>query len=339
MPQKNISGLSDSKKAAILMMSLPEGQASKIMAHLGKEGAQQLARQIAGLGKVAAEERDAVFEEFYELNMARRYLSEGGIEHARSLLEASSGKERAARILKSARDSLASGPFGFLQESESENLINFLQDEHPQTLALILSHLGSSYAGRLLSGLPLEKQIEVIRRIAHMQHANPEVVKEIERSLEKRFSAIVSRKFEKAGGIERAAEILNQINRAAEKSILENLEEDEPETAEQIRRLMFSFENIILVNDRGIQAVLKEIEREDLALALKTASENLKEKIFGNMSERASMLIKEEMEYMGPVRIREVEAAQQKIVDAVRRLEDAGQLIITGREGEEEVVA
>ena len=216
--------------------------------------------------------------------------------------------------------------------------MTFIQDEHPQTIALVLSHLDANKGSEILTGLPAVKQVEVVTRIAHMDNTNPEVVKEVEDGLAMRLSGVVSQTFQKVGGVESVAEMLNLADRSTEKSIMESLEAQDPDLVEDIRRLMFIFEDIMLVNDKGIQMVLKEIENEDLALALKTASGELRDKIFKNMSERAAELIKEDMEYMGPVRVSDVESAQQKIVDVVRRLEDAGDLIISGRGGEKEMI-
>jgi len=225
-----------------------------------------------------------------------------------------------------------------VQKTESEDLLSFIQDEHPQTIALVLSHLESRQAADVLRGLSHPKQVDVVRRMATMETTNPEVIREVEASLEKRMAAVVTRKFEQSGGLETVAEILNLTDRSTEKDVLEALEEDSPELVEDIRRLMFVFEDIMLVNDKGVQRLLKEIDIGELALALKTASEELKEKIHRNMSQRAVVLLEEEMEYMGPVRLREVEAAQQRIAEVVRRLDDAGELIIQGRRGEEEVI-
>ena len=193
-------------------------------------------------------------------------------------------------------------------------------------------------ASEILRGLPGQKQVEVVKRIANMEQTNPEVIKEVERGLEHRLSAMITQTFEKAGGVDTVAEMLNLADRSTEKSIMEGLEAEDPDLVEQIRRLMFVFEDIMMVNDKGIQAMLKEVDNDDLALALKTASQDLKDKIFKNMSERASQLIKEDMEYMGPVRVSDVEAAQQKIVDVVRRLEESGEIIISGRGGEKDLV-
>jgi flagellar motor switch protein FliG len=254
------------------------------------------------------------------------------------LLERSLSADEAAAILQNVEQSIQSTPFAFLQKAESENLLTFIQDEHPQTVALILAHLNPHQAAEILARLQPKKQIEVVRRIANMEQTNPDIIKEVEKGLEVRLSSIINQKFEKAGGVEAVSEILNLADRSTEKGILESLEEDDPDLVEQIRRLMFVFEDIMLVDDKGVQQVMKEIDQEDLSLALKTASDELKEKVFRNMSERAATLIRENMEYMGPVRVSDVEAAQQKIVDVVRRLEDAGEIIIQGRGGEEDIV-
>jgi flagellar motor switch protein FliG len=265
-------------------------------------------------------------------------MNEGGLEYAKSLLRKSLSEEDAKRIISQVTQQVQTTPFSFLQKAESENLLTFIQDEHPQTIALILAHLPPQKASEILVGLPSQKQIEVVKRVATMEQTSPEVIKEVERGLEHRLSDIVSQTFEKAGGVDTVAEMLNLADRSTEKGIMEGLEAEDPDLVEQIRRLMFVFEDILLVNDKGIQSVLKEVDNDELALALKTASQELKDKIFKNMSERAAQLIAEDMQYMGPVRVSDVETAQQKIVDIVRRLEDAGEIVIAGRGGEKEMV-
>ncbi len=325
-------------KAAILLVSLGGDSAAAILRHLDSEVVEEITREIAQLDLVGQERRGQVVEEFYNLALARQYLKQGGIPYARSLLEKALPADQAAHILKMIEHEVYKKPFSFLAKTEADNLMTFIQDEHPQTIALILSHVPSDKASEILGGLPLNKQLEVVTRIANMENTNPEVIKEVERGLEMRLSGIVSQTLQKAGGVESVAEMLNLADRATEKGILEALEAQDPDLVEQIRRLMFVFEDILLVNDKGIQLVLKEIDNEELSLALKTASEELRDKIFRNMSDRASQLIKEDMEYMGPVRLSDVEGAQQKIVDVVRRLEDAGELIISGRGGEREMI-
>jgi flagellar motor switch protein FliG len=326
------------RKSAILLLSLTEEQASEILKRLPPEAVEEVSREIAGIREISVDTRKEIFGEFYNLALANSYLSEGGLDYAKALIRKSLSSTDADRIIKQVTQQVQTTPFSFLQKAESENLLTFIQDEHPQTIALILAHLTPQKASEILVGLPSQKQIEVVKRVANMEQTNPEVIKEVERGLEHRLSDIVSQTFEKAGGVDTVAEILNLADRSTEKGIMEGLEAEDPDLVEQIRRLMFVFEDILLVNDKGIQSVLKEVDNEELALALKTASDDLKQKIFKNMSERAAQLIQEDMQYMGPVRVSDVESAQQKIVDVVRRLEDAGEIIIAGRGGEKEMV-
>lgn len=330
--------LSGVKKAAVLLLSLEQDEAAEILKRLPAEAVEEVSREIASLGEIGVETRKGVFSEFYNLALANSYVTEGGLEYAKALLRKSLDEDTAGRVIKQVTQQVQTTPFSFLQKAESENLLTFIQDEHPQTIALILAHLPAQKASEILVGLPSQKQIEVVKRVANMEQTNPEVIKEVERGLEHRLSDIVSQTFEKAGGVDTVAEILNLADRSTEKGIMEGLEAEDPDLVEQIRRLMFVFEDILLVNDKGIQAVLKEVDNEELALALKTASQELRDKIFKNMSERAAQLIQEDMQYMGPVRVSDVESAQQKIVDIVRRLEDAGEIIIAGRGGEKEMV-
>src|SRR5271170_2124800 len=323
------SDINGIKKSAILLLSLPQDEAAQILKRLPPEAMEEVSREIASLGEIQIATRKDVFGEFYNLALANSYLSEGGLEYAKALLTKSLSEDDAKRVIKQVTQQVQTTPFSFLQKAESENLL---------TIALILAHLPAQKASEIMVGLPSQKQIEVVKRIANMEQTNPEVIKEVERGLEHRLSDIVSQTFEKAGGIDTVAEILNLADRSTEKGIMEGLEAEDPDLVEQIRRLMFVFEDILLVNDKGIQAVLKEVDNEELSLALKTASQELKDKIFKNMSERAAQLIQEDMQYMGPVRVSDVESAQQKIVDVVRRLEDAGEIIIAGRGGEKEMV-
>jgi len=332
---EEISGL---RKAAILLLAIDRESAAELLKRLDREQVEDVTREIAALSDVETRTRDKVVEEFYNLALARAYVEEGGLTYAKSLLEKSLPKDEAERVIEQIEHQVSKQPFSFLQKAETENLLTFIQDEHPQTIALILAHLPPHKASEILVGLPAAKQIEVVIRIANMEQTNPEVIKEVEKGLEYRLSGIVSQKFQRVGGVDSVAEMLNLADRATEKAIMEALESEDPDLVEQIRRLMFVFEDILQVDDRGIQKVLKEVDNNELALSLKTASEELKNKIFSNMSERATQLIKEEMEFMGPVRVSDVEAAQQKIVDVVRRLEDAGEIIIMGRGGEKDMV-
>ncbi|MGA2498506.1 MAG: flagellar motor switch protein FliG [Tepidisphaeraceae bacterium] len=330
--------LTGARKAAILLVSVEQAKAAELLKRMPPEAIEEIGREIASIGEVTPADRHTVLGEFYNMAVANAHITVGGLEYAKTLLKQSLTEQDAERVIKQVTQQVSTTPFAFLQRAESENLLTFIQDEHPQTIALILAHLPSQKASEILVGLPSQKQIQVVKRVANMEQTNPEVIKEVERGLEHRLSDIVSQTFEKAGGVDTVAEILNLADRSTEKGIMEGLEAEDPDLVEQIRRLMFVFEDILLVNDKGIQSVLKEIENEALALALKTASEELRQKIFKNMSERAAQLIAEDMQYMGPVRVSDVEAAQQKIVDVVRRLEDAGEIIIAGRGGEKEMV-
>lgn len=324
-------------KAAILLLSLGADEASKLLKHLDTDSVEHVTRHLASLGRVPRELQTAVVEEFYNLIVASQYANEGNLDFAREVLLSSLDPKVADRVLQQIQTQVQKTPFSFLQRAESENLMTFIQDEHPQTIALIICHLPHHKAAEILVGLPMQKQIEVIKRIANMEQTNPEVIRVVEKGLESRLANMLMQSTEKAGGVETVAEVLNLADRSTEKAIMEGLEAEDPDLVEQIRRLMFVFEDIILVNDKGIQAVLKEIDNDELALALKTASPELQQKIFSNMSERAAAMIREDMQYMGPVRVSDVEAAQQRIVDVVRRLEESGDVIIQGR-GESELV-
>ena len=338
MVEETVLHISGKRKAAVLLVSVGENIASELMGRLNIEQIEEVSREIAGLGGVNASEQDIILEEFYNLAMAHQYVEKGGLSYAQSLLEKSLPPEVANEIIRQVTQTVQKSPFHFLQKTDAENVLTFIQDEHPQTIALILAHLQASKSSEILAGLSQQKQVEVVKRISAMEQTNPEVIQEVETGLEERLSDIVSQTFEKAGGVEAAAAILNLSDRSTEKGILESLETDDPDLVEQIKRLMFVFEDILLVDDKGIQSVLKEIDNDELSMALKTASDEMKEKIFGNMSDRAAQLIKEDMEYMGPVRLSDVENAQQKIVDVVRRLEEAGDIIVQGRGGESDMV-
>jgi len=330
--------LEGTTKSAILLLSLEAPVASEILKSLPQEMVEDVTRELAGLGRIPDKLRQEVVEEFYGLSLGFKYQAEGGLDYAKELLKNALDGKVADKILGQIQTHVTKAPFSFLQKAEAENLLTFIQDEHPQTIALIVCHLPHHKAAEILVGLPNQKQVEVIKRIANMEQTNPEVIREVERGLESRLSAMLTQSMEKAGGVSTVAEILNLADRATEKTIMEGLEAEDPDLVEEIRRLMFVFEDIRMVDGKGIQAVLREIDNDELALALKTASPELQEKIFSNMSERAASLIREDMEFMGPVRVSDVESAQQRIVDVVRRLEEAGEIIIAGRGGQEELI-
>ena len=332
-------GLTGIRKAAVLMISLDMDSSSKIMGNLSTDEIERLSMEIARIDdEIPPDVRDAVVREFYQTHMASKYLEQGGIEYARQLLEKSLSPEEAAKILAALENTIQQAPFHFLKQADSEHLLMYIQDEHPQTISLIMAHLSPKQAAEILGGLTPKKQLEVVKRIARMEQTTPEAIRLVEQGLESRLASIVTQDLESAGGVQSVAEMLNLCDRTTEKGILENLEEADPDMVEQIRKLMFVFEDIILVNDKGIQSMLREVENDELAIALKTASEAMQEKIFKNMSTRAAEMIKENMEFMGPVRLADVEQAQQRIVDIVRRLEETGEVIISGRGGDDNVV-
>ncbi len=322
------------RKAAVVLLSLEKSLAAEVLAQLTKDDVEALTMEIARLDDVTKEEQDGAIEEFYNLGMARVHIERGGMEYAHDLLEQSLGKEKASAILETVRQSLSSVPFGFLQKAGAENLLTFVVEEHAQTIALILSHLPAALSAAVLAKLPSNKQLEVVRRIATMEQTSPDVVRDVERSLEVRMRSTFMQQFEKAGGISSVAQMLNVTDRMTNKAILENLEQESPELVEQIRRLMFVFDDLMKLDDKAIQSLLKEVENAQWALALKGASEELKSKIMGNLSQRAAAMLTEEMQYLGPVRVSDVETAQQQIVDTVRRLEDSGEIIVSAGETE-----
>lgn len=291
----------------------------------------RLTLDIAALGTIDPDMKAKVFEEFFQMVEARRFVSEGGIDLAKELLEKSFGTQKAIEILSRLQSSLQEVPFQFLKKADPTQISSFIQEEHPQTIALILAHLDPKVSALALTSLPPEIQADVIYRIATMDRTAPEIIREIERVLERKMAAIFTQGFTFAGGVKEVAEILNLIERSTEKSIMEKLQERDPDLANEITKLMFTFDDLIYVEDSGIQKALREIDTKDLALALKAATDEVKEKIFKNMSERAREMLKEEIEFMGPVRLRNVEEAQQRIVAVIRRLEEAGEIVISGR--------
>jgi len=338
--KQKAANLDGKTKAAILLACLGPGPASRVLSKMSQDEIEQLTLDLASLGTIEPEVREAVVEEFHQMMVANRYVTQGGIEYARNVLESALGPEKALEILTRLQSSLQEVPFEFLKRADPSQIVSFIQEEHPQTLALILAHLEPQTASVVLSSLPQEVRTEVVIRIAKMDRTPPEIVREVERVLERKMASVFSQGFTFAGGVKDVAEILNRIERGTEKAIMADLEERDPELADEISRLMFTFDDLIHVDDSGIQKALREVEQKDLALALKAANEEVTEKIFRNMSERARELIKEEMEFMGPVRLRNVEEAQQKIVAVIRRLEEAGEIIIQGRGGggEDEII-
>ncbi len=325
------------RKAAILLTSLPKDKAAQLLGKLTPKQIELVSIEIAKLDAISADEQAQVILEVSNANPNSLTGSVGGLEVAKNLVEQALGKAAGATI-DNVRQSIEALPFGFLQKVDSQNLLTFIIDEHPQTIALILSHVAPSQASAIIAELPHEQQLSVVRRIAAMGQTSPEMIREIEKGLEHRMSSVMSQQFEKAGGVNSVAEILNVIDRATERTLMENLAQEDPELVEEIRRLMFVFEDITKFSDRDIQTVLKNVESSQWAMALKGVSEELREKILKNMSKRAAALLQEEMGYLGAVRQSGVEQVQQQIVDVIRRLEDAGEITLHADEAEEKFV-
>ena len=331
-------GLSGREKAAILLVALGTERASKIYKHLREDEIEQLTLEIANLKRVDSETKQQVLEEFYEICIAQKYIDEGGIEYAKEILERALGNQKALELINKLTSSLQVRPFDFARKADPAHLLNFIQNEHSQTIALILAYLRPEQAAIILSALPQEKQADVAARIAMMDRTSPDVIKEVERVLEKKLSSMVTADFTSAGGIQSVVDILLSVDRGTEKHIMESLEVQDSELAEEIKKRMFVFEDIVYLDNRSIQRFLREVDNNDLALALKGSSEDVAEVIFSNMSKRLQEMIKEDMQFMGPVRLRDVEEAQQKIVNIIRRLEDAGEIVIARGGGDEVIV-
>ncbi len=320
---------SNLRKAAIVMMSLPPDEAAQVMGKFDPKQIESLSIEIAKLGRFTSQDQEEAILAFADANPQALGGSMGGLDAAQALLERALGGE-AVGTVATMRQALESLPFAFLKQVDPQNLLTFINDEHPQTIALILSHLAPAYGAQVIAGLPVERQLAVISRIAHMGQTSPEIIEQVESGLEKRMEAVVSQSFAAAGGIPSVAQILNVCDRQTEKTLLENLSQDDPDLVEEIRRLMFVFEDINKLGDKDIQSILKNVETSQWAIALKGVSPELRQKILGNMSQRAAAMLAEEMEYLGPVRLSEVEGVQTQIVDIVRRLEETGEITVGG---------
>lgn len=326
------------QKAAILLVSLGPEKSAAIFKELKEDEIEELTLAIANTRSISPAIKEQVLDEFYEICLAQQYIAEGGIGYAKDLLEKALGTEKARDIIGKLTASLQVRPFEFVRKTEASQLLNFIQDEHPQTIALILSYLMPSQAASIVSAIPQNKQAEVVRRIALMDRTSPDVIREVEKILEKKLASLVNQDYTIIGGIDAIVDILNTVDRGTEKNIMEFLEIDEPELADEIRKKMFVFEDILILDDRAIQQVLRNVENNDLALALKGANEEVQSVVFRNQSTRLATMIKEDMEFMGPVRTKDVEESQQKIVNIIRKLEDAGEIIIS-RGGGDEIIA
>ncbi len=333
MERTRVSGR---QKAAIFLVTLGPELSAKVFKHLNEEQIEQLTLEIAAARKISPELRDRVVTEFQDMCIAHEYLTQGGIDYAKDVLERALGSQKAIDIIKRLTASLQVKPFEFIRGTDPSQVLNFIRGEHPQTIALILAYLEPEQAGAIMTELDADCKFDVAKRLAVMDRTSPEMVKEIERILERKFSSLVQPEYASVGGIKSIVDILNRVDRATEKSILENLEMEDPELAEEIKKRMFLFEDIVGLDDRAVQRVLREIDlSRDLPIALKSVSDEVKEKVFRNVSSRAADTLKEDIQYLGPVRLKDVEEAQQRIVTVIRKLDEEGEILISrGGEGD-----
>ena len=323
------------EKAAVLLVALGGSAVAGVYKFMDDSTIELLTLEIANMRRVNQETKLDVLKEAQETIMAREFMTQGGVDYARKLLEQALGVEKAQDILRRITASLQVRPFDFVRHTDPQQLLSFIQNEHPQTISLILSYLSPDQAALVMGGLPPALQWDVARRIARMDRITPEVLREVERVLERKLSTVMGQDFTSAGGVDAVVNIINLVDRGTERNIIEAMEEQDPELAEEIKKRLFMFDDIIGLDDRSLQRVLREVDLKDLGLALKGASEELRVKFFRNMSKRAADMLKEDMYYMGPVKVRMVEEAQQKIVNVIRALEEAGEIVIArGGEGE-----
>jgi len=335
MMRETVSGL---QKAAILLIALGPEKSASIFKHLKEEEIEELTLEIANTKSITPQLKEDVINEFYEVCLAQQYIAEGGIGYAKELLEKALGAEKAMDVIGKLTASLQVKPFEFVRKTDASQLLNFIQDEHPQTIALILSYLSAQQSAMIIASLPPDRQADVAKRIALMDRTSPDVIKEVEKVLETKLASLVNQDYTIIGGVDAVVDILNTVDRGTEKHIMETLEIEEPELADEIRKKMFVFEDILLLDDRAIQRVLREVENSDLAMALKGANEEVQNAIFNNLSKRLAAMIREDMEFMGPVRMKDVEEAQQKIVNIIRKLEDSAEIVISRGGGDEIIV-
>lgn len=335
MANEEYSGI---QKAAILLIALGPEKSANIFKHLKEDEIEELTLEIANTRSVSPQTKEAVLEEFYQVCLAQQYIAEGGIGYAKELLDKALGEEQAQIVITKLTASLQVRPFEFVRKTDPSQVLNFIQDEHPQTIALILSYLNPAQAALIVSALPPDRQADVAKRIATMDRTSPDVIKDVEKILESKLASLVNQDYTIIGGVDAIVEILNTVDRSTEKHIMEILEMDEPELADEIRKKMFVFEDILLLDSRAIQRVLRDVDNADLAIALKSANEEVQNVIFDNLSKRLAAMIKEDMEFMGPVRMKDVEEAQQKIVNIIRALEDSNEIVIS-RGGGDEIIA
>ena len=326
------------QKAAILLIALGPERSADIFKHLKEDEIEELTLEIANTRSVSPQVKEDVLNEFYQICLAQQYIAEGGIGYAKELLDKALGEDRAKEVITKLTASLQVRPFEFVRKTDPSQLLNFIQDEHPQTIAMILSYLTSAQAALVIGALPPEKQADVAKRIAMMDRTSPDVIKEVERVLEKKLSSLVNQDYTIVGGVDAIVNILNTVDRTTEKHIMESLEIEEPELADEIRKKMFVFEDIVTLDNMAIQAFIPEVDSKDLAVAIKGSTPEVAECIYANMSTRMRESVQTDVEYLHNVRMRDVEEAQQKVVSVIRKLEDSGEIVISRGGGDEIVV-
>ncbi len=334
----NNEELTGVQKAAVLLIALGPEKSAEIFKHLKEDEIEELTLEIANTRSISPQVKEDVLNEFYQVCLAQQYIAEGGISYAKELLDKALGGEKAQEVISKLTASLQVRPFEFVRKTDPSQVLNFIQDEHPQTIAMILSYLTPAQAAMIMSALTPDVQADVAKRIATMDRTSPDVIKEVERVLERKLSSLINQDYTIVGGVDAIVGILNTVDRSTEKHIMESLEIEEPELADEIRKKMFVFEDIMLLDDRAIQRVLRDVDNNDLSVALKGANEEVQNTIFKNLSKRLAAMIKEDMEFMGPVRMKDVEEAQQKIVGIIRKLEDSAEIVISRGGGDEIVV-
>lgn len=330
--------LTGKQKAAVLMISLGADTAANVYKHLTEEEIERMSLEISSVKKVDSAEKESIIDQFHQIAIAQDYISQGGIAYAKSILEKALGVDEAAAIMNRLTSTLQVRPFDFARKADPTQVLNFIQNEHPQTIALVLSYLDPEQSGQILSELPQDMQADVAKRIATMSSTSPEIISQVEQILEKNLSATATQDYTQTGGIQAVVEVLNGVDRSTERTILDELEVQDPELAEEIKKRMFIFEDIVTLDNRAIQRVIREVENDDLKLSLKVASDEVKDIVFQNMSDRMAQTFKEEMEFMGPVRLKDVEEAQSRIVSVIRRLEEVGEIIISRGGGDDIIV-
>ncbi|MFG6115121.1 flagellar motor switch protein FliG [Halobacillus sp. MO56] len=336
MPKKK--ALTGKQKAAILLISLGPDVSAQVYKHLTEEEIEKLTLEISSVQKVDSKQKEEILEQFHQIALAQDYITQGGVGYAKTVLEKAMGEQEAANIIGRLTSSLQVRPFDFARKADPGQILNFIQNEHPQTIALVLSYLDSAQSAQVLSELPQEMQADIAKRIALMDSTSPEIISQVEQILERHLSSSGTQDYTQTGGIPAVVEVLNGVDRSTERTILDALEIQDPDLAEEIKKRMFVFEDIVTLDNRAIQRVIREVENDDLRLSLKVASEEVKEIVFNNMSQRMAETFQEEMEFMGPVRLKDVEEAQTRTVAVIRRLEEVGEIVIARGGGDDIIV-